>query len=64
MTRQSETAVAPLDIIWGVRDIARVLRRSQRSTYHCLEAGTIPGARKMGGRWCFSPALFHAALSA
>jgi hypothetical protein len=41
------------DLVWGARDIARVLGRSERSTFHLLESGHLP-ARRVGGRWCAS----------
>lgn len=44
----------PLPIIWGARAIARFLGRTERATFHALERGTLPGARKVGGRWCLS----------
>jgi hypothetical protein len=41
------------NLVWGARDIARVLGRSERSTFHLLESGHLP-ARRVGGRWVVS----------
>lgn len=45
----SETDSA-LDLIWGVEEIAKAIRRNQRQTFHLLSTGQLPG-RKIGGRW-------------
>lgn len=39
-----------LELIWGVREIAKLIRRNERQTFHLLETGQIPG-KKVGGRW-------------
>jgi hypothetical protein len=36
--------------IWGAAEIAKAINRSERQTFHLLEAGELP-ARKIGGRW-------------
>lgn len=43
-----------LDLIWGAQDIGRAMRRSPRQVHHLLEIGALPGAKKVGGRWCIS----------
>lgn len=58
MTTQPE----PLQLAWGARDIARVLGRTERSVFHALEKGEIPGAKKVAGRWCLSIELFRKAM--
>lgn len=40
-----------LEILWGAAAIAREIDRSERQTYHMLEAGELP-ARKIANRWC------------
>lgn len=45
--------VEKIDLLWGARDIAAALGRTERSVFHMLEAGALP-ARKIGGRWCVS----------
>lgn len=44
---------------WGGKDIAKYLGRTERATMQALERGQIPGARKIGGRWCLSTAEFE-----
>ncbi|GAA2885596.1 hypothetical protein GGQ99_005073 [Aminobacter niigataensis] len=39
-----------LDLIWGVEEIAKIIRRNQRQTFHLLATGQLP-AKKVGGRW-------------
>lgn len=39
---------AKRNIVWGVREIARVLNLNERQAYHKLSQGLIPGARKQG----------------
>ena len=39
-----------LDLIWGCRDIAKMIGRSERSTFGMLEKGELP-ARQVNGRW-------------
>jgi hypothetical protein len=43
-----------LEIVWGVAAIARIIKRTQRQTYHLLEKGHLP-AKKIGSRWCAVP---------
>ena len=43
-----------LDLIWGVREIAKAICRPERATFYLLETGKILPARKIGGRWCSS----------
>jgi len=39
--------------VWGVREIAPLIRRSPRQTYELLEKGLVP-ARKAGKIWVTS----------
>ncbi len=39
-----------MDLVWGASEIAKVIKRSARSTFHMLEGGELP-AKKVGGRW-------------
>jgi len=39
--------------VWGVREIAPLIRRSPRQTYELLEKGLVP-ARKAGKVWMTS----------
>lgn len=56
MTEQVE------QIIWGAREIAKVLGRSEKGTFHALESGNVPGAKKIAGRWALSMRVFLAAF--
>lgn len=40
----------PLDLIWEVAEIAKLIGRSERQTFHLLSSGQLP-AKKVGGRW-------------
>lgn len=44
----------PMDLIWGAAAIAARIGKTRRATFHMLERGQIPGARKVGGQWCVS----------
>jgi hypothetical protein len=39
-----------LDLIWEVKAIAKLIGRTERQTFHLLDAGLLP-AKKVGGRW-------------
>lgn len=39
-----------LDLIWEVAEIAKLIGRTPRATFHMLQNGQLP-ARKVGGRW-------------
>lgn len=41
------------DLAWGVEEIAKVVERDKRATYHLLSKGELP-ARRVGGRWVAS----------
>lgn len=40
----------PLELVWEVEAIAKIIGRSQRQTFHLLATGQLP-AKKVGGRW-------------
>lgn len=44
------TSDKPLDLIWEVEEIAKVIGRSQRQTRYMLSKGELP-AKKVGGRY-------------
>lgn len=50
MTTSRDDAI---DLVWEVGEIAKVIGRTPRQTFHMLSTGQIPG-RKVGGRWCVS----------
>ena len=41
------------DLIWEVAEIAKIIGRTERQTFHLLNAGQVP-AKKVGGRWVAS----------
>lgn len=41
------------DIVWGASEIAKVIGRTDRQTFHLLTAGILP-AKKVGDRWVAS----------
>jgi hypothetical protein len=47
--RALETELGPTPI-WGVRAIAKAIRRTERATFHLLENGRLP-ARRVGRQW-------------
>jgi hypothetical protein len=49
--RVQQLSQAP-DIIWGAKEIAKILGMNERMAFHWLEGGQIPAARRIGGRWC------------
>jgi hypothetical protein len=57
-------------IVFGARDIAPHLGKSEKGTYAALEraektgAEKIPGARKIGGTWALNLAVYHRAFEA
>ena len=44
-------------------DYMAKIKRPVPATYRILRTGTLPGARKIKGRYAFSPAAFNAALA-
>lgn len=50
-------------IVWGAANIARVIGRTEKSTFHALQQGQIPGAKKIAGRWGLDPRVFAAAFA-
>lgn len=51
---KNEKTKADLELIWGGEAIAREIGRKPRMTFHLLENGQLPGARKICGRWCIA----------
>jgi hypothetical protein len=43
-------------LAWGAAAIGRIINRNPRQTHHLLTKGHIKSARRVGGRWCASPA--------
>lgn len=47
MTEQTES---PLDLVWGIKAIAKLIGRTERQTYAMCDAGQLP-VRRVGQRW-------------
>lgn len=45
----------PLDLLWGVEAIAKVIGRTYQQTHHMLRTGQLP-AKQVGNRWVVSRA--------
>ena len=39
-----------LDLVWGAAEIAVIIGKTPRATFHLLEGGKLPAA-KLNGRW-------------
>lgn len=39
-----------LDLVWEVSEIAKIIGRTPRQTFHMINKGELP-AKKVGGRW-------------
>jgi hypothetical protein len=51
-------------LVWGAPSIAAAINRPLSTTYMLLEKGLLPGAKKIGGKWCFAPAKFMQEVAA
>lgn len=40
----------PISLVWEVVEIAKLIGRTPRQTFHMLKNGELP-AKKVGGRW-------------
>jgi len=43
-----------LDLIWGTEDIARLIGRTERQTYHMIKSGHLPMVKQVGERYVAS----------
>ncbi|MEZ0002048.1 hypothetical protein ABIA18_003845 [Sinorhizobium fredii] len=50
MPKHDENSGDSMDLIWGAAEIAKLIGRSPRATFHMLDNGELP-AKKVGGRW-------------
>jgi predicted DNA-binding transcriptional regulator AlpA len=44
----------PLDLVWGVEEIGKVIGRTQQQTYNMIADGRLPIVKKMGSRYVVS----------
>lgn len=49
-------------IVWGAKDIAKAIGRSEKAVFAMLERGQCPGAKKIGGRWGLNLRVFIASF--
>ncbi len=47
-----------IDLLWGAREIAKEIDRTERQVFHLLQAGNLP-AKRVGGRWCIDRAILR-----
>ena len=52
--RRDEKAIEPMDLVWGSENIAPIIGCTPRQVSNMLIRGHLPGAKKIGGRWCIS----------
>ncbi|PJR16818.1 hypothetical protein [Sinorhizobium meliloti] len=50
MMKTEKNSSDSMNLIWGAAEIAKLIGRSQRATFHMLDSGELP-AKKVGGRW-------------
>lgn len=43
-----------LDLIWGAKNIAKEIRRTEQQTRHMIAAGNLPMVKWVGSRCCAS----------
>ena len=43
-----------LDLIWGVAEIARLIGRTERQTYHMIQSGHLSVVKQVGARYVAS----------
>lgn len=43
-----------IGILWGAADIGAAISCNARRCHYLLDQGQLPGAKKVGGRWCIS----------
>jgi hypothetical protein len=52
---RSRTRPTPhIDTIWGAKAIGNAIGMAEHQAFYLLEKGQLPGARKIGSRWCIS----------
>ncbi len=61
MPATADEDMAAEDIVWEVRNIAKVIGRAERQVFYMLKEGQLP-ARKIGGRWVASRRKLLAAV--
>ncbi|MDW9370047.1 helix-turn-helix domain-containing protein [Sinorhizobium meliloti] len=44
----------PMDLVWGVAEIAKLLGRTDRQAYHMIQSGHLPMVKQVGERYVAS----------
>ncbi|EJC77676.1 hypothetical protein Rleg10DRAFT_6388 [Rhizobium leguminosarum bv. trifolii WSM2012] len=51
MTTDDADAHESFELVWGVEEIAKLIDRTPRQTFHILKTERLKGVKKVGGRW-------------
>jgi hypothetical protein len=51
-------------IVFGAKEIAPHIGKTEKAAFHALKSGKIPGAKKIGGTWALNLSVFHRAFEA
>ncbi len=51
---KKEDSPSSLDLIWGVSEIAKMIGRTERQTYHMIQSGNLPMVKQVGERYVAS----------
>lgn len=43
-----------IDLVWGVSEIAQLIGRTERQTYHMVQKGHLPMVKQVGERYVAS----------
>ncbi len=52
-TPKIDNPVDALDLVWGIKEIAKFIGRTERQAFYMASEGKIP-AKQVGGRWVAS----------
>ncbi|MCX5579441.1 hypothetical protein [Kaistia terrae] len=50
----SDNQSNPLDLIWGVEGIGKLIGRTYQQTYHMIRGGQLPMVKQVGERYVAS----------
>lgn len=50
----AENHAQPLDLVWGVSEIAKLIGRTERQTYHMIQSEHLPMVKQVGERYVAS----------
>ncbi|KKZ89370.1 hypothetical protein [Rhizobium phaseoli] len=51
MTTDDVGARESFELVWGVEEIAKLIDRTPRQTFHILKTQRLRGVKKVAGRW-------------